>query len=279
MESIVPIILLILVFIFFSSLSKSSKNYSEKDRLNNELLRNESKNMEHLSTVTSRKRGTISERNLALKLLALNFDSRAIFHDVYIKKRNNDYTQIDLVLPTKVGIFVFEVKDYSGWLFGNCNNKNWTQMLAFGKEKNRFYNPVKQNQGHIGALKYQLSGIGEIPYYSIIVFYGDCELKEISNVPTHTEICYSSEVSRVISRIMSTQPDVNYLNKHKVMKVLQQGVKNGEDENIIREHISQVEQITPQQAKIKKVRVANSRARKSKQSNVFRTIRRLRKWL
>ena len=278
MESIVLLIFIIIVFIFFSSLSKSSKNYKEKDRLNDELLRNESKNMEHLSTVTSCKRGTISERNLALKLLALNFDSRAIFHDIYIKKRNNDYTQIDLVLPTKVGIFVFEVKDYSGWLFGNCNNKSWTQMLAFGAEKNRFYNPVKQNQGHISALKHQLSDIGEIPYYSIIVFYGDCELKEISNIPTHTEICYSSEVLKVISRIMSTQPDANYHNKQKIMKVLQQGLKNGEDENIISEHISQVERITPPQATIKK-RVANSRARKSKQFNVLRTIRRLSKWL
>ena len=28
-------------------------------------------------------------------------------------------TQVDVVVATKKGIIVFEIKDYSGWIFGN----------------------------------------------------------------------------------------------------------------------------------------------------------------
>jgi len=36
---------------------------------------------------------------------------------LYIRKHNGDFAQIDLVVATKVGIIVFEVKDYRGWIF------------------------------------------------------------------------------------------------------------------------------------------------------------------
>ncbi|MFI3293678.1 MAG: nuclease-related domain-containing protein [Rikenellaceae bacterium] len=64
-----------------------------------------------LSTVTSKHRGTRTERKLVLKMLKSNFDSRVVFHDLYIKKQHKGYAQIDMVVPTKAGIFVFEVKN------------------------------------------------------------------------------------------------------------------------------------------------------------------------
>ena len=39
-----------------------------------------------------------------------------IYHDLIIKKDNDEFSQIDLVLVTSEGIIVFEVKDYSGWI-------------------------------------------------------------------------------------------------------------------------------------------------------------------
>ena len=61
-----------------------------------------------------------------------------------VTKGENDFSQIDLVLATKQGIVVFEVKDYKGWLFGAGNHNNWTQVLAYRRRKYRFYNPIKQ---------------------------------------------------------------------------------------------------------------------------------------
>lgn len=68
----------------------------------------------------------------------MGINPRAIFHDLYIQKPNGEYTQIDVAVATKTGIIVFEVKDYSGWIFGSEHQKYWTQLLAYGKEKASF---------------------------------------------------------------------------------------------------------------------------------------------
>lgn len=193
-----------------------------------------------LSTVTNRHRGTRTERKLVLKMLKSNFDSRVVFHDLYIKKKSKGYAQIDMVVPTKVGILVFEVKKYSGWIFGNCNNYNWTQILSYGKRKYRFYNPVKQNEGHVLALRSQLQDIGDVPYYSIIVFYGSCELKAVSNVPRNTIVCYAESIRFVVNEILTTTPTAKYIDKHKVINTLKEGVKNGADPLIQKEHLQSI---------------------------------------
>ncbi|MCL1867421.1 MAG: NERD domain-containing protein, partial [Paludibacter sp.] len=85
-----------------------------------------------LETVTKSYRGTKSEKRLVLRLLKYGIPAEDIFHDLYLEKSNNNYSQIDLVIITNVGIIVFEVKDYSGWLFGKGNQDKWTQVLAYG---------------------------------------------------------------------------------------------------------------------------------------------------
>ena len=113
----------------------------------------EFKDRELLKTVTKLNRGTRSERKMVLKILKSGIKSTAIFHDLYLNNENGKYSQIDLVVATKVGIVVFEVKEYSGWIFGNENQINWTQILAYGRRKYRFYNPILQNEKHIEDLK------------------------------------------------------------------------------------------------------------------------------
>lgn len=106
-----------------------------------------------LKTVTKSKRGTRSERDLVLKLLKYGIPAQTIFHDLYLKRYNGNFSQIDLVVATRVGIIVFEVKDYSGWIFGDGRYTQWTQVLAYGRQKYRLYNPIKQNNKHIADLK------------------------------------------------------------------------------------------------------------------------------
>ena len=124
-----------------------------------------------INSVTSFDRGTNSERSLILGLLKSGVPADYIFHDLYVRKPNGKYSQIDLVIVTNVGIIVVEIKDYSGWIFGTSNQTNWTQVLAYGKRKYRFYNPIKQNVNHIDALKQKLKQPNNIPFISLIVFY------------------------------------------------------------------------------------------------------------
>ncbi|MCS3283169.1 NERD domain-containing protein [Bacteroides salyersiae] len=93
------------------------------------------KERELIEQVTPITRGEWSERRVVLKLLKAGINPKAIFHDLYIQKPNGTYTQVDVAVATKVGLIVFEVKDYSGWIFGNEHQKYWTQLLGIRQRK------------------------------------------------------------------------------------------------------------------------------------------------
>ena len=81
----------------------------------------------------------------------------------------------------ETGIYVFESKNYSGWIFGSADGKYWTQSLNAGgrAEKHKFYNPVFQNNNHIKWLKTFLADYGEKPVVSYIVFSDRCRFMDI----------------------------------------------------------------------------------------------------
>ncbi|MCL2630411.1 MAG: NERD domain-containing protein [Firmicutes bacterium] len=190
-------------------------------------------------TVTSQHRGTNAERDLVRELLKNDIPAQTIFHDLYIELGNDKFSQVDLVVATKVGIIVFEVKDYSGWIYGNGNQTNWTKVLAFGEEKYPFYNPIKQNEKHIANLKKLLSS-EQIPFYSIIVFYGNCELKDIDFVPRGTYIVRDYRVLEVFRHIINNNPQANYNDKRKIVELLKKAVANGDKHENIARHCENI---------------------------------------
>ena len=48
-------------------------------------------------------------------------------------------SDIDHILFAPVGIFVIETKNYSGRIYGSDETRDWTQVLNYGKIKNRFF--------------------------------------------------------------------------------------------------------------------------------------------
>lgn len=188
---------------------------------------------EQVESVTSLDRGTWSERDLIPQLLnKCGIDQRAIYHDLYIRKENGTYTQIDLAVPTPQGIIVFEVKDYSGWIFGNGNSKYWMQILAFGEEKHQFYNPIWQNRTHITALRKLLPNNSDVPIFNVVVFYGNSEFKDLDYDTTgRVRVIYNTQVVELIKHIKSLPP-AEYGNKREVANVLAEGVRNGRDPEI-----------------------------------------------
>jgi len=201
------------------------------------------KNRKLLETVTKIYRGTKSERKLVLKLLKYGIPAENIFHDLYIEKSNGYFSQIDLVVITQVGIIVFEVKDYSGWLFGKGYQDKWTQVLAYGREKYKFYNPVKQNNGHITVLRKKLKQSENIPLYSVIVFYGNCRFRDISQIPQGTFLIYSDNVLNIIDTIISDNLPIIYSDKVEIMRLLNEAVQNGEYTNIRVQHIENIKEM------------------------------------
>ena len=112
-----------------------------------------------------------------LKYVQLFGRKGRILRNIYVPKDNGETSEIDLLYITQKGIFVFESKNYSGWIFGDEKSQKWTMMLP-NKEKHSFYNPIKQNQTHIKWLRNYIGE--EIPLFSIIVFSERCELKKVT---------------------------------------------------------------------------------------------------
>ncbi|RZJ80236.1 MAG: NERD domain-containing protein [Chryseobacterium sp.] len=188
-----------------------------------------------LETVTTSRRGTKTERDLTLKLLKSGIPSQAIFHDLYLEKYTGNYSQIDLVAITQVGIIVFEIKRYSGWIFGKGYQPQWTQVLAYGKQKYQFYNPVMQNNGHVSDLRKKLNQ-EDIPFFSVIVFYGDCVLRDVSAIPNTTILTKSNAALNVVKDIIKLNDTVEFRNYAKIIAVLDEAVRNGESPDIKLQH-------------------------------------------
>lgn len=189
-----------------------------------------------LRTVTQNGRGTWSERDLIIRLLKSGIPSVCIFHDLYVKKNDGTYSQVDLVVVTEVGIVVIEVKKCSGWIYGVGDRKNWVQVLAYGKEKYSLYNPIFQNDGHIRAIKNSIPNYLNIPFYSMIVFYGDCKLKKISNVPSEILVVKANKAIDALNDILVKIPSSNFYYEE-LLQVLKKGVENGGDLGIQNKHV------------------------------------------
>lgn len=63
---------------------------------------------------------------------------------------------------------MIETKNYAGRIYGDDDMREWTQVLNYGKIKNKFYSPVKQNTTHIYILRQYIGK--DIPVYNVVVF-------------------------------------------------------------------------------------------------------------
>ena len=121
-------------------------------------------------------KGSLGEKQVSKLLQSLDPDRFVLLNDLYIPRKNGTTTQIDHVLISDKGLFVIETKNYNGWIFGSQNSKYWTQVIY--KRKEKFYNPIWQNSGHIKELRHFLGdSYNGLPMYSIIVFGKQATLK------------------------------------------------------------------------------------------------------
>ena len=138
-----------------------------------------------------------------LRNFETNLGAKFLFN-VYIPKENGETTEIDVLMICSKGIFVFESKNYSGWIFGNESQRNWTQVLPKGRgrsNKEKFFNPIMQNRGHIKHLK---SLVGDdIPMRSIIAFSERCTLKEITVTSTDVSVINRYSVSQEVTTLFN----------------------------------------------------------------------------
>lgn len=137
------------------------------------------------------------------KIRSVEKEGGRFLFNLYLPKERGGTTEIDVLLIAPQGIFVFESKNYSGWIFGNEKSQFWMQTLPSGRgktHKERFLNPIMQNKLHVRCLKRVIGR--DVPIHSIIVFSDRCELKKLDvNMSGATQVVKRSDVSNVISGI------------------------------------------------------------------------------
>ena len=124
--------------------------------------------------------------------------------NICIPKWNDETTEIDVLLICAKGIFVFECKNFSGWIFGDEAQRKWTQTLPKGRgrcHKEHFYNPIMQNASHIKHLQKLIRK--SIPMWSVIVFSDRCEFRDVTVKSNGISVVKHDAVASVVAKICS----------------------------------------------------------------------------
>ncbi len=137
-------------------------------------------------------KGTRGEYHMYLWAKFMENDGARFLFNCYLPKDNDETTEIDMIMIHTSGIYVFESKNYSGWIFGNEYDKEWTQTLPGrkGVSKEHFLNPIMQNKNHIDCLEKCISE--NIPIYSMVVFSDKCDFKQVKVLSSNTYVVKQS---------------------------------------------------------------------------------------
>ena len=153
--------------------------------------------------------GARGEYVIYKKLSELELSGAKFLFNLYLPKKNGKTSEIDVLIIHPKGLFVIESKNYSGWIFGNEKQRQWTQTLpiSYGlSHKEYFYNPILQNQTHIRALRPLIND--NIPIYSIIAFSDNCTLKKVTVNSDVLVTQYDKLRYELMYRIGNLQPEI-----------------------------------------------------------------------
>jgi hypothetical protein len=160
------------------------------------------------SPVSRKEKGAYGEKHIEIELNRLSLFGRngKKLRNIYIPKDDGSTSEIDVLYITQKGIFVFESKNCSGWIFGKESDQYWTVSLPNG-QKNKLYNPIRQNRSHIKWLKNYLGK--DIPMYSIIVFSDRCELKKMVVESSDVRVIKWESLYSTVREIWDSVDDAN----------------------------------------------------------------------
>ncbi len=166
------------------------------------------------------------------------FGKENVFTNIYLDNVNTETTEIDVLAVSEKGVYVFEVKNYSGYIYGSERDKHWTQVLNKWT-KNKFYNPLRQNYAHSKAVEnyLEISNDSVIP---VIVFSNNSKLSKI-NVGVNQKVFQYNEAMKFVRRneknsdnVFSTDENKEFLIKLFDKCNMSEDVKNKHIEDVKR---------------------------------------------
>jgi hypothetical protein len=137
------------------------------------------------------------------------------FHNLMLSTGDQS-TQLDNLLITSKAVYVLEVKNYAGRVYGGQYQDQWYQTIRYDNKrrgrggrtytkthiaKNSFFNPIKQNIIHVNAIKQLIQSVQSLPLFNVVVFMNRTN---ITNVEMKDETAYvinRRHLSRLVKKI------------------------------------------------------------------------------
>lgn len=130
----------------------------------------------------------------------------AYLYDVMVKNDNQDVTtsQIDHLIITRRGIAVIETKFHSGTIYGSEYDKDWTYITRDNdnrKHKHSYHNPLRQNYGHIEALKKIVDR--DVEYYNMVLFIDTVNFAKCEAKNKFSKVGYTYDLNNILENFDS----------------------------------------------------------------------------
>ena len=105
---------------------------------------------------------------------ALQSRGKDALHDFMLPGAYGGIAKIDHAVMTAGGILCIQTKHYSGFVFGEPDEPQWTNVDRAARR--RFLNPLIQNEGRTRALQ---KIVPEVPVANLVVFTGSVEFTSV----------------------------------------------------------------------------------------------------
>lgn len=175
-------------------------------------------------------KGFFGEKTVALLMATLDKKKYRTINNLIIRAEGES-TQIDHVVISNYGIFVIETKNYKGWITGYESGNYWKQKLY--KENHNFPNPIRQNKYHIKLLKSTLKLFAEVPYYPIVSFASEADIRVETNEDVVYEEFLLSTIRSYRTEVISDDLKNDLFNYLKTIKMM--------NKNYAKEHVQNIE--------------------------------------
>jgi hypothetical protein len=126
--------------------------------------------------------------------------------NAYIPKQGNEFTEIDILMIDRTGIYIIEAKNLAGRIIGNWTTDEYLKVEHPNGKTYDLYNPIMQNTNHYKNLK-SVSGLESKLFRSIIVF-GDHTLFGYKTTPIFARVCQIKKLMQNIDRAAQLNPVV-----------------------------------------------------------------------
>ena len=167
---------------------------------------------------TNTVKGIMGERSVGKVVKKIALQTGGLEMRDFMMRDARSSSQIDNMLLTQKALYVIEVKNYKGMIFGGPHQQNWTVTVKHVNKKrgrggrvykrtniskHQFYNPLKQNQTHINKITNLTDIQDTIPIINVVVFCRRALVKVEGTMPSNTYVASINKLAKLIDQVES----------------------------------------------------------------------------